>query len=609
MLRKTTGSAALAASVLAANLVTLTLFLHPGLEPRREVAALLASLFLPALVAGTVALRALALLAALLRFWPHSTRPPLQGRPWFTTLMLAATAAAAGLYWLNLLSYRHSIPLEFLRALFASAVTVTAAALVLFAVGLDSLLFPARGRAVSAVLVILTAVAAVAVPLALYPLPAPPARPVPISIESVTAARRITLMGVDGLGPSDVLAGVADDALPGFARALKRGAFGSLATLRPAEGPPVWTTIFTGRLPRDHGIKSFATYRLLGSSTRYELLPKGAFVSFLERVGLVTTEPVTSAARRRRPLWDALNAFGISTGLVRIWGTHPPERVNGFMLSPYFHLLADGPRAGEALAPPDLLGEARARLVRPGDIDPALVAEFVEPAAAGDPQQARLRRELVERALAPDLTYRRAGEMLRAAYDPRFFAMSFDGLDVVGHSFLRFARPERFGDVRGTDARRYGRALGRYTALVGQWIGEAAQGLRPDEVLLVVSAYGMEPVPLWRRLLGELVGSGTISGTHAAAPDGFLLAVGDGIRPGAKIETASVLDLAPTILYLSGLPVARDMEGRVLTEILDDDYARAHPVTFIPSYESLAVAPPVGPAAGPLPTLSEESIP
>jgi len=37
--------------------------------------------------------------------------------------------------------------------------------------------------------------------------------------------------------------------------------------------------------------------------------------------------------------------------------------------------------------------------------------------------------------------------------------------------------------------------------------------------------------------------------------------------------------------------VARDMEGRVLTEILEDDFARNHPVTFIPSYESLAIAP------------------
>ena len=54
---------------------------------------------------------------------------------------------------------------------------------------------------------------------------------------------------------------------------------------------------------------------------------------------------------------------------------------------------------------------------------------------------------------------------------------------------------------------------------------------------------------------------------------------------------ASVLDVAPTILYLMGLPVARDMQGRVLTEIVDDSFARLSPVTFIPSYESLAVKP------------------
>jgi hypothetical protein len=48
------------------------------------------------------------------------------------------------------------------------------------------------------------------------------------------------------------------------------------------------------------------------------------------------------------------------------------------------------------------------------------------------------------------------------------------------------------------------------------------------------------------------------------------------------------------VLYLMGLPVARDMEGRALTEVLDGDFTRRHPLTFIPSYESLAVTPVVG---------------
>jgi len=403
--------------------------------------------------------------------------------------------------------------------------------------------------------------------------------------------RRVTLIGIDGLGPVFLREGVARGNLPAFARLLRRGASGPLATLRPTEAPPIWTTVVTGRLPRDHGVKSFVTYRLLGSSHTYELLPKGALVRLLERGGLVSTRPVTSTSRRRRALWNVLSACGVPAGVVRLWGTYPPEQGQGFTLSNYFHLFRDDKaRAEGTLQPPDLLPEVRARAVRSGEVDPALLAEFVD-TATSDPPGAPWRRELVDRALAPDLTYRRAGLVLRAAYDPPFFASYFYGLDVVGHAFYRYAHPERFGDVSAAESRRFGRVLDRYAALLSQWVGESGQGLRPGEVLIVVSAYGMEPVPLWRRLLAGLGGGSSYSGTHEGAPDGFFLAVGDGIRAGAPLGPASVLDVMPTILYLFGLPVARDMEGRVLTEILDDDFARRNPVTFIPSYESLAIAP------------------
>jgi hypothetical protein len=93
--------------------------------------------------------------------------------------------------------------------------------------------------------------------------------------------------------------GVARGTLPILARLLKRGSYGPLATLRPTEGPPIWTSVFTGRLPRDHGVKSFEAYRLRGSPTVFELLPKGALVSALERVGLVSTVPVNASSRKR----------------------------------------------------------------------------------------------------------------------------------------------------------------------------------------------------------------------------------------------------------------------------------------------------------------------
>jgi predicted AlkP superfamily phosphohydrolase/phosphomutase len=595
MLLRTIASASAAASILAADVVLLTLFLNPEATLRRDGAALLVSLFLPYLALGTAAFALLALADAVFRGWPRAPRPPLPGLPGFASLSFLALAAAGGLFWLNLVSYRHSVPAEALRGLAASAAALTAGALVLVAVGLDAWLFPLRSRGAAAALVVLAAAGGVVLPLALRPEPAAVPVPVPLAGETVAPLRRVVLIGIDGIGPDQVRDGVAKASLPAFAQILRRGAGGPLATLRPTEGPPVWATIVTGRRPRDHGVKSFATYRLLGSATTFDLLPRGAFVGVLERAGLVSTAAVTSASRRRRALWNALNAFGIPTGVVRLWGTFPPERVQGFMLSNYFHLLHRDPlRAAESLHPRDLLPEVNARVVEPADVDPALISEFVDLSVEVPGDRLPWRRELVERALAPDLTYQRAGAVLRAAYDPPFFATYFYGLDVVGHAFMRYAAPDRFGNVRPEEVRRYGRVMDRYATLVSQWVGESARALRPGEILVVVSGYGMEPLPLWRRAVEALRGDAFRSGTHAGAPDGFFMAVGDGVKAGGTLTGASVLDVAPTILYLMGLPVARDMEGRVLTGILDDDFTRGHPVTFIPSYESLAVTPVAG---------------
>ncbi len=604
MLARLLGSAAVAACLLASDLILLALYLNPEVALRREALSLFVSLFAPYTVAVTLVFTALALAGAAVGL-PRVARLPLPSWPWFTALTCLAVATAAFLFWWNLLSYRYSIPVEFVRGLTTSAVGISVAALTLLGVGIDAVLFPERARSPAAPIVVLAAASAVVVPLAARPVFAPHSRPAPVATERVVPLRRVILIGIDGLGPGQVEQGVARGTQPVFAALLKRGAHGSLASLRPTEGPPLWTSIFTGRLPRDHGVKSFATYRLRLSSTPYELLPKGALVGLLERLQLVSRSPVTGASRRCPALWDALNAFGVHAGVVRFWGTHPPERVQGFMLSNHFHRMREAARAGLALYPPDMFTEVANRAVGPEEVDPALLSRFVDLSVEGVEDQA-WRRDLVERAIAPDLSYQRAGVVLRAAYDPPFFATYFYGLDVVGHAFTRYAEPDRFGDVAPDDVRRLGRVIDQYTAFLGEWIGETEKGLQPGEILLVVSSYGMEPVPWWRRLLAAPFGGSLMSGAHDGAPDGFLFAVGDGVRAGAAVERASILDIAPTILYLMGLPVARDMEGRVFTEILEEDFIHAHPVTVIPSYEGLAVTAMSGPGGDDLPPLPEE---
>lgn len=589
-MRRTLLSASLAGLLLAGELVVLVLFLNPEARARAEWPALLRLLALYAPLA-TLALLFATGLGALARFWPPGARAPLPALPWFAAQLTLACAAATVAYGLNLLAYRQALPRASVSALFAASLVLGLATLILIALLLDAYLFPFRSRGVPARLVLLAAALALCGPPGLRPALPVPARPVPFGTEPVRPVRRIVFVGLDGLGAEALREGIARGTLPSFARLVRRGAFGALATVRPTEGPPVWTTIFTGHLPRDHGVKSLVTYRLAGSSATWELLPKGMAVGLLERAGWATRQPVTPGSRRRRALWEALNAFGIETGVVRFWGTSPAEHVRGFMLGHTFHLRAHDPRrAADLLHPPHLLAEVRARAVAPERIDEALLAEFVDFSVpiAGD--RVPWRRELAERALAPDMTYERAAGVLRAAYDPPFFALSFYGLDPVGHTFLRFAQPEHFGDVSTDERRRYGKVLERYQAYVSQSLGTLAQSLRQDEILVVVSGYGMEPTPLWRRLLGSALGQNVPAGTHAEAPDGFLLMVGDGVRAGATLGRASLLDVTPTLLYLMGLPVARDMEGRVLADALEDGFMRAHPLSVVPSFESLAVS-------------------
>ena len=50
--------------------------------------------------------------------------------------------------------------------------------------------------------------------------------------------------------------------------------------------------------------------------------------------------------------------------------------------------------------------------------------------------------------------------------------------------------------------------------------------------------------------------------------EGILIAAGPVFLPGSSPRNADLLDIAPTVLHLLGVPVPADMDGHVLTELL-----------------------------------------
>jgi predicted AlkP superfamily phosphohydrolase/phosphomutase len=68
------------------------------------------------------------------------------------------------------------------------------------------------------------------------------------------------------------------------------------------------------------------------------------------------------------------------------------------------------------------------------------------------------------------------------------------------------------------------------------------------------------------------------SGDHR--DEGIFLAIGPHFTAPGEIKEASILDLAPTILYLLGLPIPPEMDGKVLAQLFPDEYLNVHPISY-----------------------------
>jgi hypothetical protein len=259
----------------------------------------------------------------------------------------------------------------------------------------------------------------------------------------------------------------------------------------------------------------------------------------------------------------------------------PASREAAFALADRFF---NSREPGRASAWPEELAE-RARLFRPR-------RQELAPAALRDRFGPHASRWLVE-ALAGDL-WRRSVVLSLAGRDPQTEAvfLLLPGLrEVSRRSFGGFTAVQFEGEPASTDsARAAAERLAAYYEQLDAWLADLWSRGEGPRLLAVVSAYGVDPQGGWWRLWGRMAPDQALGGEFLDAPDGAVLLYGAGIRPGALLTGARLADVAPTLLYGLGFPVARDLDGRVLTAAFDKGFLAENPVTFFPSYEGLARA-------------------
>jgi arylsulfatase A-like enzyme len=135
-----------------------------------------------------------------------------------------------------------------------------------------------------------------------------------------------------------------------------------------------------------------------------------------------------------------------------------------------------------------------------------------------------------------------------------------------------------------------------YYRWVDAAIGEIVEAAGVRATVIIVSDHGMHAVNQQQRFTGDTPPANVNSGDHQDAPPGVLVAAGppfssnESAQLPATVEAlptvGSVLDVAPTVLALAGLPVGGDMQGSALEGLLREGFLDEHPLSRIPTHDT-----------------------
>ena len=348
--------------------------------------------------------------------------------------------------------------------------------------------------------------------------------------------------------------------MPNLARLVEGGVIGHLATLQPMLSPILWTSIATGKRGYQHGVHGFV-----------EPTP--------DALGL---RPTASSTRQCKALWNILAHAGRRCQALGWYASHPAEDINGVCVSQLFHVAPAGstpedwPLQPHAVYPAELAADLAELRFHPAEVTPQMLLQFVPDAAKldqRDPEVLRLLNALARR-LAECVSMHALVTALMEEQPWDFCTVYYDAIDRVGHDFMPF-HPPRLPQVRAELFEVFRGVVDAVYEFHDQMLGRLVELAGPEAHVMIVSDHGFH--------------SGASRPMAGSDPSswhrnfGMFLLAGPGVRQDATVHGATLLDITPTVLTLFGLPVGRDMEGRVLV----DTFAQPPAIERIASWDAV----------------------
>jgi hypothetical protein len=363
----------------------------------------------------------------------------------------------------------------------------------------------------------------------------------------VPTGQRVVVIGIDGFDPD--LVGIPTDV--GIGSSPIATAVAYAPGTRDTDPARVWTTIATGVPPERHGISALELRRVTGLEGA--LAPGAsrtatAVAAATDLLQLARPAIASGSLRKVKTFWDVAAEKGLSTAVVNWWATWPATGP-GTNLSDRAILRLEQTGALDAeIWPPELYDTLRKDWSKLSDDARQLASSAFDTIA-----EPNLRSVLI-RSAELDATVALLG--LHPAVSGRdLLTVYLPGLDIAQHTL---ATADATPTASALEARTSG--IRQYYSFLGELIQRFSD--RNKSLLIFVTH------------------PGRVSSAARAA-----IAVHGWVGAGTGNErSATLVDLAPTVLYALGIPTARDLAGKPLTALFNEAFVARHPVRVVDTY-------------------------
>ncbi|RMF93253.1 MAG: hypothetical protein D6734_10515, partial [Candidatus Schekmanbacteria bacterium] len=386
----------------------------------------------------------------------------------------------------------------------------------------------------------------------------------------------VFLIGIDGATWRIIDPLLQKGELPNFKKLIDNGVRAPIKTSVPTYSPILWTSIATGQKEEKHGIKSFILIFFRGAETPlHDIMQRGFFskLHYLTFTGLINVYPSNTYYRKTPAIWNILTRYGLSSVVVNWFPSWPAEEINGYMISDRFirTVVAERKNHNDAC-------QKYHNLVYPDTICEEIAKNTKRFLSSDLKRKVYLTPFQKYNYQSENIYFNLAMEMLARNGETNFFTVYLRGTDDFEHKFWKYRNSdkEKFPYITEEEREKYGSVIDDYYIQVDKYLGEVIEKANENTTIFVISDHGHEP--FFTGLDSRQ------NGAHGLGPDGIFIASGKNIRKDFSGKKPSIYDIAPTILYLLGLPVARDMDGVVLTNIINEKMIASNPPIYIDTY-------------------------